>query len=168
MDPQAPIGDTRVKRIIIHGLRPTFKGFLVAVQGWQIQPSLVEFENLLTGQEALTKNMGRDPLKGEEKMLYANKSSWNPKQQGGSKRNEDKIISLRDKGSSRAGGAMMSHLVAESSEGSATIPVKRVTKHTSTGRRKSSWKVILLPLIMKKNGISRHCLLQKRRWLLQL
>lgn len=72
-----------MKRIIIHGLIPEFRGFVVAVQGWQTQPSLVEFENLLAGQEALAKNMGEVPLKAKEQVLYANKSSWNSKQQGG-------------------------------------------------------------------------------------
>ncbi|KAF9665349.1 hypothetical protein SADUNF_Sadunf16G0113500 [Salix dunnii] len=52
---QAPIGETRMKRIIIHGLRPDFRSFVAAVQGWQTQPSLDEFKNLLAGQEALAK-----------------------------------------------------------------------------------------------------------------
>ncbi|RVW91817.1 Retrovirus-related Pol polyprotein from transposon TNT 1-94 [Vitis vinifera] len=62
-----------MKRIIIHGLRPKFRGFVAAVQGWQNQPSLVEFENLLAGQEALAKQMGGVSLKGEEEALYAHK-----------------------------------------------------------------------------------------------
>ncbi|GJX59599.1 PLAC8 family protein [Tanacetum coccineum] len=47
LDPDAPIGDTRMKRIIIHGLKPEFRSYVAAIQGWQNQPSLVEFENLL-------------------------------------------------------------------------------------------------------------------------
>ena len=31
LDPQAPIGETRMKRIIIHGLRPEFRGFVATV-----------------------------------------------------------------------------------------------------------------------------------------
>ncbi|GKF02422.1 retrovirus-related pol polyprotein from transposon TNT 1-94, partial [Tanacetum coccineum] len=54
-DPDAPIGDTRMKRIIIHGLKPEFMSNVAAIQGWQNQPSLVEFENLLASQEALIK-----------------------------------------------------------------------------------------------------------------
>ncbi|KAJ7956846.1 Retrovirus-related Pol polyprotein from transposon TNT 1-94 [Quillaja saponaria] len=69
---EIPIGVTRMKRIIIHGLRPEFRGFVAAVQGWSNQPSLVEFENLLAGQEAMTKQMGGVSLKGEEEALYAN------------------------------------------------------------------------------------------------
>ncbi|KAA8546714.1 hypothetical protein F0562_003149 [Nyssa sinensis] len=75
LDPEAPISETRMKRIIIHGLRPKFKGFVAAVQGWKNQPSLVEFENLLVGQEALAKQMGGVSLKGEEEALYAHKDS---------------------------------------------------------------------------------------------
>ncbi|RVW59275.1 Retrovirus-related Pol polyprotein from transposon TNT 1-94 [Vitis vinifera] len=69
-----------MKRIIIHGLRPEFRGFVAAIQGWQNQPSLVEFENLLAGQEALAKQMGGVSLKGEEEALYAHKGRWNSKQ----------------------------------------------------------------------------------------
>ncbi|XP_076950388.1 uncharacterized protein LOC143623337 [Bidens hawaiensis] len=55
LDQQLRIGDARMKRIIIHGLRPEFQSFVVAIQGWPTQPSLSEFENLLSGQESLAK-----------------------------------------------------------------------------------------------------------------
>ncbi|KAI3703127.1 hypothetical protein L6452_28883 [Arctium lappa] len=58
LDPGAPIGDTRMKRIIIHGLRSKYRGFVAALQGWSTPPSLIEIENLLTGQEAFAKKMG--------------------------------------------------------------------------------------------------------------
>ena len=51
LDLGAPIGDTRMKRIIIHGLRSEYRGFVAALQGWATPPSLVEFENLLARQE---------------------------------------------------------------------------------------------------------------------
>ncbi|RVW47434.1 Retrovirus-related Pol polyprotein from transposon TNT 1-94 [Vitis vinifera] len=84
-----------MKRIIIHGLRPEFRGFVAVVQGWQNQPSLVEFENLLAGQEALAKQMGGVSLKGEEEALYAHKGRWNSKQHtvGRTKKNENKAKS---------------------------------------------------------------------------
>jgi histone acetyltransferase (RNA polymerase elongator complex component) len=47
LDPTAPIGESRIKRIIIHGLQPEYRGFVTTIQGWPTQPSLVEFENLL-------------------------------------------------------------------------------------------------------------------------
>ncbi|GJW10492.1 retrovirus-related pol polyprotein from transposon RE1 [Tanacetum coccineum] len=34
LDPDAPIGDTRMKRIIIHGLKPQFRSYVAAIQGW--------------------------------------------------------------------------------------------------------------------------------------
>ncbi|KAG6745291.1 hypothetical protein POTOM_051942 [Populus tomentosa] len=95
LDTEAPIGETRMKRSIIHGLRPEFRSFVAAVQGWQNQPSLVEFENLLAGQEALAKQMGGASTKGEEEALYVNKGSKNFKQygNGGVKKYSDKIKS---------------------------------------------------------------------------
>ena len=74
LNPKAPIGETRIKRIIIHCLRPEYRGFVTAIQGWSTQPSLVEFENLLAGQEAMAKQMGGVSLKGEEEALYTSKS----------------------------------------------------------------------------------------------
>ena len=106
LDPQAPIQETRMKRIIIHGLRSDYRGFIAAVQGWQNQPSLVEFENLLAGQEALAKQMGGVSLKSEEEALYANKGSGNSKQYGNSgfKKNQGNGKNHQGEGSSRAGG----------------------------------------------------------------
>ena len=107
LDAEAPIGETRMKRIIIHGLRPEFRSFVVEVQGWQIQPSLVQFENLLVGQEALAKQMGEVPLKGEVDALYVHKGRWKPKQHVNdrSKRNEDKAkINQGERSSSEARG----------------------------------------------------------------
>ncbi|KAL8132584.1 hypothetical protein AgCh_008167 [Apium graveolens] len=63
LDTEAPIKETRMKRIIIHGLKPEYRNYVVAVQGWQVQPSLVEFENLLADLEALAKKMGGVSLK---------------------------------------------------------------------------------------------------------
>lgn len=74
LDLTAAIVEFRIKRIIIHSLRPEYRGFVVAVQGWPIQPTLVEFENLLASQEAMAKQMGGVSLKGDEKALYTNKS----------------------------------------------------------------------------------------------
>lgn len=107
LDPEAPIGDTRMKRIIIHGLKPEFRSFVAAIQGWQTQPSLVEFENLLASQEALAKQMGGVSLKKEEEALYANRGRWNSKQHatGRFKKNDDKARSHQGEGSVRAGGA---------------------------------------------------------------
>lgn len=53
LDPETPIGEAKMKRIIIYGLKPEFRCFVVAIQGWQTQPSFVKFKNLLAGQEAL-------------------------------------------------------------------------------------------------------------------
>ncbi|GMJ03539.1 hypothetical protein HRI_004023100 [Hibiscus trionum] len=100
----APISDTRMKRIIFHGLKPEFRSFVAAVQGWQTQPSLVEFENLLANQEALAKQMGEVSLKNEEETLYASKGKRNFKQRnnGGFNRNQGE-------GSSREGGGSKNH-----------------------------------------------------------
>ncbi|KAM1906652.1 hypothetical protein ACFX14_026396 [Malus domestica] len=107
LDPTAPIGETRMKRIIIHGLRPEYRGFVAAIQGWPTQPSLVEFENLLAGQEAMAKQMGGVSLKGEEEALYTSKSKGTFKRYtgSGSKKDGDKVKSHQGKGSSRPGGA---------------------------------------------------------------
>ncbi|KAL7586905.1 hypothetical protein Lser_V15G39190 [Lactuca serriola] len=77
LDPQSVIPEARMKRIIIHGLRPEYRSFVTALQGWPVQPSLVEFENLLANQEAMAKQMGGITLKSEEEALYTSKSRRN-------------------------------------------------------------------------------------------
>ncbi|KAD4385199.1 hypothetical protein E3N88_25367 [Mikania micrantha] len=84
LDQQSVIGDARMKRIIIHGLRAEYRSFVAAVQGWPSQPSLGEFENLLASQEALAKQMGNVTIssttKAEDEVLYAaarSKGKWN-------------------------------------------------------------------------------------------
>nr|KAJ0205253.1 hypothetical protein LSAT_V11C500244610 [Lactuca sativa] len=77
LDPQSVIAEARMKRIIIHGLRPEYRSFVTAVQGWPVQPSLVEFENLLASQEAMVKQIGGITLKSEEEALYTSKSRRN-------------------------------------------------------------------------------------------
>ncbi|GJN24066.1 hypothetical protein PR202_gb11779 [Eleusine coracana subsp. coracana] len=57
-----------MKRIIIHGLRPEYNGFIAAVRRWPTQPTLVELENLLANQEALAKQMGSITLKENDEV----------------------------------------------------------------------------------------------------
>ncbi|KAE8673149.1 hypothetical protein F3Y22_tig00111810pilonHSYRG00151 [Hibiscus syriacus] len=93
LDPTAAIGEARIKRIIVHSLRPEYRGFVAAVQGWPTQPSLVEFENFLAGQEAMAKQMGGVSLKGEEEALYTSKSrgTFQRYTGNGSKKDGDKL-----------------------------------------------------------------------------
>ncbi|KAJ9556278.1 hypothetical protein OSB04_010892 [Centaurea solstitialis] len=62
-----------------NGLRPEYRSFVIDVQGWPVQPSLVEFENLLASQEAMAKKMSGITLKSEEETLYTSKSWSNSK-----------------------------------------------------------------------------------------
>ncbi|KAJ0865146.1 putative RNA-directed DNA polymerase [Helianthus annuus] len=74
LDVQSKISEARMKRIIIHGLKPEYRSFIAAIQGWANQPNLIEFENLLAGQEALAKQFAGVQVKTEEeKALYAEK-----------------------------------------------------------------------------------------------
>ncbi|KAI3448734.1 hypothetical protein Pfo_005399, partial [Paulownia fortunei] len=90
-----------------------------AVQGWPTQPSLVEFENLLAGQEAMTKQMGGVSLKGEEEALYTNKSKGNFKRHtsSGYKKDGDKVKIHQGKGGSRPGGALKNRINSRKFDG---------------------------------------------------
>ena len=79
LESKSTIGEDRMKRIIIHKLRPYYISFIIAVQGWPTQSSLVEFEKLLASQEAMAKQMGGITLKGEEEALYTSESRGNDK-----------------------------------------------------------------------------------------
>ncbi|KAM1283659.1 hypothetical protein FF1_026659 [Malus domestica] len=109
LDPSAAIVESRIQRIIIHGLRPEYQGFVASIQEWPTQPSLIEFEKLLADQEALAKQMRGVLSRGEA--LYTNKSKGNFKQHvgGGSKRNGDKAKGHQEGGSLHQGGAPTYH-----------------------------------------------------------
>ena len=72
LDPASNISDSRMRRIIIHGLRPEYRSFVAAIQGRPVQLSLVELENLLADQEALVKKMVGVSLKSDEEALFSN------------------------------------------------------------------------------------------------
>ena len=98
-----------MRRIIIHGLRPEYRSFVAAIQGWSVQPSLVELKILLFDQEALVKQMARVSLKSEEEAFFSSQYKDRPKRRfnAGSKNrnNEDR----EDKEISQDGGAQGSH-----------------------------------------------------------
>ena len=73
LDPQNKITDTRMRRIIIHGLRPEFNALVTATRGWAKEPDLNELENILANQEALDKQMSKVSVKEKEKALFSNK-----------------------------------------------------------------------------------------------
>ena len=74
LDPVSNIFESRIRRIIIHRLRPKYRSFIATVQGWPVQPSLVELENMLADQEAMVKQMIGVSLKSEEEALFSGKN----------------------------------------------------------------------------------------------
>ena len=66
------IGEDRMRRIILNGMRSEYSAFITAIQGWATQPTLLELENLLASQEALAKQLAGLRVKHEEeKVLYS-------------------------------------------------------------------------------------------------
>ncbi|KAG8495890.1 hypothetical protein CXB51_007509 [Gossypium anomalum] len=53
--------------------------FVAAIQGWPTQPSFADFENLLTGQEDLAKQMDGVSIKTENVALFSGKSKEKPR-----------------------------------------------------------------------------------------
>ncbi|KAF7815252.1 Retrovirus-related Pol polyprotein from transposon TNT 1-94 [Senna tora] len=75
LDPQNPITETRMRRIIVHGLRPEFLGLVTATRGWAKEPTLIELENILANQEALDKQMSKASVQEEDKALFSRKGA---------------------------------------------------------------------------------------------
>ncbi|KAH0645408.1 hypothetical protein KY284_033292 [Solanum tuberosum] len=57
LNPEEAIFEARMKRIIIHGLKPEYISSVTSIQGLAQQPSLKEFKILLSSQELLTKQL---------------------------------------------------------------------------------------------------------------
>ena len=60
------ISETQIRRIIIRGLKPECIPYVTPTQEWVQQPSLEEFENLLSSQESLAKQMASVSIKEVE------------------------------------------------------------------------------------------------------
>lgn len=73
LDPQNAITETRMRRIIVHGLRPEFLGIVTATRGWAKEPTLTELENILANQEALDKQLSKVSIREEDKALFTNR-----------------------------------------------------------------------------------------------
>ncbi|KAJ0112855.1 hypothetical protein Patl1_01721 [Pistacia atlantica] len=140
------------KRIIIHGLRPEYRGFVIPIQGWPTQPSLVEFENLLAYQVAMAKQMGGVLLKGEEEAPYTSKSRGTFKRYNGSgsKKDGDKGKIPQGKEALVQGELRRITVIAENSMVSVTIAGRWVTWRKIVGPRKSMLKVILLLPVLRR------------------
>lgn len=82
LDPTAAISESRMRRIIIHGLKPEYRSFIAAIQGWAVQPSLIDLENMLASQEALAKQMFEVTLKSNtEETLFIGQRKGHSKYQ---------------------------------------------------------------------------------------
>lgn len=77
LDRDNPISEARTRRIIVHGLRPEFKGTMTATRGWVTEPTLAELENLLANEEILDDKMSKASIKEEEKALLSKSKDSN-------------------------------------------------------------------------------------------
>ena len=65
-----------MRRIIVHGLRPEYKGLITATRGWANEPTLNELESLLANEKTLDSSMSKVSIKEEEKALFTNKRGF--------------------------------------------------------------------------------------------
>ncbi|XP_018723033.2 uncharacterized protein LOC108957181 [Eucalyptus grandis] len=76
LDHQNAISETRMRRIIIHRLRPEYNGIVTATRGWVNEPILTELENILANREALDKQIPKVTIKEDESALFSNKRGF--------------------------------------------------------------------------------------------
>ena len=57
LNPEEAISEARMRRIVIHGLKPEYIPFVTSIQGWAQQPSLEEFKKLFSSQKLLAKQL---------------------------------------------------------------------------------------------------------------
>ncbi|KAK3021915.1 hypothetical protein RJ639_045209 [Escallonia herrerae] len=82
LDMDEPISEARLRRYLIRGLRKEYMPFVTSVQGWAVQPSVKELENLLSNQEALAKQISRKSISEADDVLF---SKWKLKEKENSK-----------------------------------------------------------------------------------
>ncbi|XP_062086226.1 uncharacterized protein LOC133792339 [Humulus lupulus] len=92
LDSTAGMSDSRIRRIVIHGLKVEYRSFIDAIQGWSSQPSPTKLENLLADQEALAKQLSGVSIKSDEEALFSSNKKGRPRPSSrkGSRRYDDK------------------------------------------------------------------------------
>jgi hypothetical protein len=90
-DPEEPISEAWMKHHIIRGLKREYIPYVTSIQGWAVQPILVEFESLLTSQESLARQMAGCSISGSEgDVLFSNKKkNFSKSKNDGSSKHED-------------------------------------------------------------------------------
>ncbi|KAG6468104.1 hypothetical protein ZIOFF_072672 [Zingiber officinale] len=91
LNPEEKISNARLKRYIIRGLRPEYTPFVTSIQGWAQQPSLEEFENLLSSQELLARQMAGTRIKEESSNALFTKKGDSMKDESKSERESSKL-----------------------------------------------------------------------------
>ncbi|KAG6503769.1 hypothetical protein ZIOFF_036093 [Zingiber officinale] len=91
LNPEEKISIARLKRYIIRGLRPEYTPFVTSIQGWAQQPSLEEFENLLSSQELLARQMAGTRIKEETSNALFTKKGDSMKDESKPERESSKL-----------------------------------------------------------------------------
>ncbi|KAH0718192.1 hypothetical protein KY285_014223 [Solanum tuberosum] len=92
------ITETRMRRIIVHSLRPEYKGIITTTRGWATEPTLSELENLLANEEDLEKPLSSLTIKDEDKALFSKMQAYKKReadrssQPGGDQENQHQRI----------------------------------------------------------------------------
>ena len=82
-----------MRRIIVHCLRPEYKGLITATRGQAKKPTLYELESLLANEGTLDSSMFKVSIKEEEKALFTRKRG----SQAGDRRPANKQNNSNDK-----------------------------------------------------------------------
>ncbi|KAH0738245.1 hypothetical protein KY290_036950 [Solanum tuberosum] len=76
LDPENTITETRMRRIIVHGLRPEYKCIITVTRGWATKPTLSELEKLLANEEDLEKPLSSLTINDEDKTLFSKRHDY--------------------------------------------------------------------------------------------
>lgn len=76
LDSQNVISKTRIRIIIIYGIRPEYNNIVMATREWAKEPTLTKLENIPTNQEALNRQMIKVSVKDDESALFSNKRGF--------------------------------------------------------------------------------------------
>ncbi|KAL4182042.1 hypothetical protein AMTRI_Chr12g274040 [Amborella trichopoda] len=90
LDLEDPISEARLKRRIICGLKREYTPYVTSTQGWVEQPFLVEFENILTSQESLARQIARFSISESDRdALFTSNNKYSHKEKDKSKGSND-------------------------------------------------------------------------------
>ncbi|KAI6695143.1 hypothetical protein NL676_022853 [Syzygium grande] len=161
LDPTNAISETRMRTIIIHGLKPEYNGIITTARGWATHSTLTDLESILANQETLDSQMSKISIKREESALFNDKRGFKGQRRTGANNKDGKsrksYVEWQSNQLVKNGKSLQERRVFKQGEPGGAMAKDVVDDVTSTARRAT------LPEILERRKLKEMSQHYRRR-----